>query len=118
MRTHPNGLVKEMLKAFGNDFQTLLDLDGVHSVKYLVNIRKVEIIASEGGWKKVKTEIESVSRSLSDSPDDEELCPVCFSTPEDDEQVRLNLCGHLYCRDCLNMAFVSSNWPLQCAAEV
>ena len=118
MRPHPNGLVKEMLKAFGNDFQTLLDLDGVHSVKYLVNIRKVEIIASEEGWKRVKTEIESVSRSLSDSPDDEELCPVCFSAPEDDEQVRLNLCGHLYCRDCLNMAIVSSNWPLQCAAEV
>lgn len=54
MRRHPNGLVKEMLKALGNDFQRLLEMDGVHSVKYLVNIRKVEIISSEEGWKKVK----------------------------------------------------------------
>ena len=44
-------MIKEMLKTFGADFQELLDIDGVHSVKYLVSIKKLEIIASETAFK-------------------------------------------------------------------
>ena len=48
-------MIKEMLKTFGADFQELLDIDNVHSVKYLVNIKKLEIISSETAYKqKVK----------------------------------------------------------------
>ena len=50
--------------------------------------------------------------------EDIELCPVCFTPPENDERVRLHACGHLYCSGCLNMAIESSSWPLVCAAEV
>ena len=51
--TAPQGMIKEMLKKFGADFQQLVDIDGVFSVKYLVGIRKLEIIASEQGYNKV-----------------------------------------------------------------
>ena len=55
MRKHPKGMIKEMLKTFGADFQELLDIDNVHSVKYLVNIKKLEFISSESAYKqKVK----------------------------------------------------------------
>ena len=53
MRHQPSGLVKEMIRQFGPDFRTLLDIDGVHSVKYLVNLRKLEIISSESAFKEV-----------------------------------------------------------------
>ena len=49
----PQGMIKEMLKKFGVDFQQLVDIEGVYSVKYLVGIRKLEIIASEPGYNKV-----------------------------------------------------------------
>ena len=39
LRIAPKGMIKEMIKTFGPDFQQLLDLPGVHSIKYLVNIR-------------------------------------------------------------------------------
>ena len=117
MRLHPVGLIKEMLKVFGNDFQSLLDMEGVHSVKYLVNIRQLEIIASEEGFNKVKIEIVKVSQGLTPHDDDEgDLCPVCFSAPDHD-QVRLEVCGHLYCAECFIMTISSSSWPLICAAE-
>ena len=54
MRSHPNGLVKEMIKTFGPDFRSLLDIEGVHSVKYLVNMRRLEVIASQPGYSQVK----------------------------------------------------------------
>ena len=53
MRNYPNGLVKEMIKKFGPDFRSLLEIDGVHSVKYLVGIRRLEIIASHSAYKQV-----------------------------------------------------------------
>ena len=53
MSHQPSGLVKEMIRHFGPDFRTLLDMEGVHSVKYLVNMRKLEIIASESAYKEV-----------------------------------------------------------------
>ena len=54
MRNHPNGLVKEMIKTFGPDFRSLLDIEGVHSVKYLVNMRRLEVIASQPGYSQVQ----------------------------------------------------------------
>ena len=53
MRNLPNGLVKEMIKTFGPDFRSLLDMEGVHSVKYLVNMRRLEVIASQSGYSEV-----------------------------------------------------------------
>ena len=53
MVKNPQGLVKEMLKKFGPDFKHMLDLPGVHSIKYLVNRKKLELIASDVGCKKV-----------------------------------------------------------------
>ena len=47
MRQQPSGLVKEMIRRFGPDFRTLLEIDGVHSIKYLVNLRKLEVISSK-----------------------------------------------------------------------
>ena len=49
--------------------------------------------------------------------EEEETCPVCFSAPEAEEGVRLNHCGHLYCKDCLQLAMGSSAWPLTCSTQ-
>ena len=56
MRNLPNGLVKEMVKTFGPDFRSLLDMEGVHSVKYLVSMRRLEVIASPSGYSEVMIE--------------------------------------------------------------
>ena len=49
--------------------------------------------------------------------EEEETCPVCFSAPEAEEGVRLNHCGHLHCKDCLQLALGSSAWPLTCSTQ-
>ena len=43
-----------MIKTFGPDFRSLLDIEGVHSVKYLVNMRRLEVIASKTGYSQVQ----------------------------------------------------------------
>ena len=53
MRRNPQGLIKEMLQKFGADFRDLLELPGVHSIKYLVSLKKLEIISSEDGFQQV-----------------------------------------------------------------
>ena len=53
MRQQPSGLVKEMIRRFGPDFRTLLEIDGVHSIKYLVNLRKLEVISSKAAYTQV-----------------------------------------------------------------
>ena len=53
MRRNPQGLIKEMLQKFGADFRDLLELPGVHSIKYLVSLKKLEIISSEDGFQLV-----------------------------------------------------------------
>ena len=42
-----------MVKTFGPDFRSLLDMEGVHSVKYLVSMRRLEVIASPSGYSEV-----------------------------------------------------------------
>ena len=58
MRNYPCGLVKEMISSFGRDFQDLHDIEGVHSVKYLVSKRKLEIESTELGYQEVRVSID------------------------------------------------------------
>ena len=68
---------------------------------------------------KVKSALDNLAKTVNPGMfEDIEMCPVCFTPPENDERVRLQVCGHLYCLGCLNMAIESSSWPLVCAAEV
>ena len=45
-----------------------------------------------------------------------EVCPVCFTQPKEEEGVRLQYCGHLYCAACLAMV-TAAMWPLVCNVE-
>eukprot|EP00092_Neocalanus_flemingeri_P010139 GFUD01010926.1.p1 GENE.GFUD01010926.1~~GFUD01010926.1.p1 ORF type:complete len:1441 (+),score=302.82 GFUD01010926.1:406-4323(+) len=118
IRSYPNGLIKDMIKSFGSDFKDLHDIEGVHSVKYLVNLKKIETVSSQLGYQEVKEAIDHLARSLTtDIDQDVETCPVCFTPPETNERIRLQNCGHLYCLDCLKMQINSATWPLLCSAE-
>lgn len=46
-----------------------------------------------------------------------ELCPVC-ACPAFNLTVRLQLCNHLYCCDCLLTLVEQAKFPIQCCAEV
>ena len=68
----------------------------------------------------VQTEVAGLASGMLSSrseEEEEETCPVCFSVPEAEEGVRLNHCGHLYCRDCHHLAIESSPWPLTCSTQ-
>ena len=66
----------------------------------------------------VKSEVSRLAASLDNShAEEEETCPVCFSAPGEEERVRLQHCGHLYCRDCLSLAIGSAAWPLTCSSQ-
>ena len=63
------------------------------------------------------TDLASTMSASRPGEEEEEICPVCFSAPEEEEAVRLNHCGHLYCADCLHLAIGSSAWPLTCSSQ-
>ena len=119
MQQYPKGIVSAMLKQFGVDLRVLHDLGGVHSVKFLVSQRKLEVVASQEALTKVLETLRGLAEELSaDSEYEEECCPVCLSPPEGDHRVRLQHCGHLYCSPCLHMQIRATAWPLACCPQV
>ncbi|KKY28049.1 putative ariadne ring [Diplodia seriata] len=59
----------------------------------------------------ILTSVEPSPTSHGDD-DDNDLCAVCWTTPED--AVRRQRCGHAYCRDCLAGQCGSADVPIRC----
>jgi len=65
-----------------------------------------------------KEAIVNLAKTLTSVNEEEsETCPVCFTSPESEERIRLQNCGHLYCIGCLKMLINSSPLPLVCSTE-
>ena len=73
---------------------------------------------------KVEEEIESLHAELDESDDgaadsEAEICPVCFTEPLSSDRHRLEVCGHLYCKSCLQTQIgLTAEVPLTCVKEV
>ncbi len=62
-------------------------------------------------------------RSLKDYLDgneatEEECCSTCFTEPEEVDEYRFELCGHLSCKSCFKMQVMAAELPLMCPKEV
>ena len=75
-------------------------------------------------FSQLQSEIEEICADLTDSDygsiaaDDNSVCSICFSGPEKDERMRLELCGHLNCQGCLRLQVEAAVLPLACVKEV
>ena len=119
LQNYPKGIVGAMLKRFGTDLGILHELEGVHSVKFLVSQRKLEVVASLNSLEEVLDAIRGLAGELSEAADsEEESCPVCLVPPKAGERSRLQHCGHLYCSPCLLLQITASAWPLSCCEQV
>ena len=98
LQNYPKGIVGAMLKRFGADLGILHELEGMHSVKFLVSQRKLEVVASPSSLEEVLDATRGLAGELSEAADsEEESCPVCLVPPEAGESTRLQHCGPLYC---------------------
>jgi len=106
---YPAGLVSAMLREFGVSLETLHGMEGVHSVRFLVSQRRIEIVATQAGYQTVSQVLGSLAGRTpgAESHQEEEECPVCLTPPERGERVRLEHCGHRYCSSCLHMQLLS-----------
>ena len=115
LQNYPKGIVGAMLKRFGADLGILHELEGMHSVKFLVSQRKLEVVASPSSLEEVLDATRGLAGELSEAADsEEENCPVCLVPPEAGENTRLQHCGPLYCSPHLCTQITASSWPLAC----
>ena len=68
---------------------------------YLEMLRdKYEITPRPVIQTKTLTSDQSFGKTLTNEPEEEELCHICMDTPINPK--RLHKCGHLFCKDCID----------------
>ncbi len=66
----------------------------------------------------MKDIVQQMVANLNQEVTDEEACYICFTPPDEDDDYRLELCGHLTCKSCLKLQVQLAQIPLTCPKEV
>lgn len=124
---NPRGLMKELYIRYKNEFKDLQTAAGLLNIHFnlrshvitlsgpdlaiarameMINIVKSELLNHEN--------VNIVTEELTD-------CPICLCPVDESDVIRLEYCGHAYCRMCLaNMmqnAVSNKEFPINCSAE-
>ena len=120
----PIGLMKALLRKYGTGLEELkVDLK-LHSLN--LNLRRHVIVlrGSEESISELKGILDATSQELGAkeaSDTEREDCNVCLC-PADEDSYRLMLCGHLYCKSCiedlLKDAVANGNIPISCCSQM
>ncbi|XP_074645035.1 uncharacterized protein LOC141901597 [Tubulanus polymorphus] len=123
--TRPAGFLRALIKTYGKTFDALRTACEVNAIHVDLRRKVLKIHGSSEGQRKVEAALHDLARSMSDEVMEEVVeieCCVCF-VPIDpkDSMYRLQLCGHLYCKECargqIDHATNSKDFPIACAAE-
>ncbi|GIX67342.1 probable pre-mRNA-splicing factor ATP-dependent RNA helicase DEAH9 [Caerostris darwini] len=114
-------LMKEIIKKYGANLEKFIEYCELQTA--MLDIRtctlslhgsRESIEMAEETLKELAAGLHSIG--LSDVMSDEEVCPVC-SCPAFSLTFRLELCGHLYCSECIEGLVEQAQFPLRCCAE-
>ena len=122
----PPGLMKHLVVQFGQGLQGIVERDGIYSARLNPRKQILAVFATEAAYQSIIELVKEYSLNLNPhlqgvhhSPEDVECC-VCL-TPIDNvsDIIRLELCGHPYCCDCIQTQVAPSNIsiPVLCAAD-
>ena len=122
------GLVKHLVLQYGASMARLIeDWEGIRAVQhdskqhilalFCTNEAYTAFVQSLSSYTGSNTSIEQVI-VRSESPDSNDCC-VCYQTHDSNKTFyRLEICGHVYCRDCVEMQLAPTaiQFPVKCAA--
>ncbi|XP_063404918.1 uncharacterized protein LOC134688289 [Mytilus trossulus] len=122
----PVGVMRELMMRYGYDLNLLVDEYGLKNVEL---DRRRHILTVTGEQKAVQIVIEKMQmvieetglkmkgRVLKSSKTRE--CVVCFCEIEDGNMYRLEVCGHSYCKQCVQFQFQAdlNSLPVCCSSE-
>ncbi len=131
LKEYKPGLMKHLVQTYGANFEKLTnEVKGIQAVKLDSKLHVLTIFSTESehlNFKQLLSKYEGSkfsaqnqsSVSTSGSHEDNECC-VCFETHDSNKTFyRLEVCGHVYCRECVEMQLApnSITFPIKCAAD-
>ncbi len=141
------GLLKRTVQEFGADLGELTRRKGVLEARLMLRGRKRELhlrgtvneLEKVGEIKKdyfgegsfilffscqIKARVAEMlvevkeGSGVDEEDQEEECCVTCFTEPEEGDETRLELCGHLTCKSCLRLQVQTAELPMVCPKEV
>ncbi|XP_054720933.1 uncharacterized protein LOC129230554 [Uloborus diversus] len=118
----PSGFLKALYSKYGFDLYELLNTCKLKVANVDVVAGTLTLEGDKENVKKAENELEEICSQLSDSSnqnvleDNQESCPICLETINYDF-LRLEHCGHAFCRQCLLLQLESKSIPVKCIKE-
>ena len=124
----PPGLMKELMLRYEFDFKKLVQESGLQCIELNHRLHLITLIGEDRSIEDADVIINSVIESMIKNRKECKLqrtqtrdCVVCFCPIEEGEIYRLEVCGHPYCKDCVELQFILSvrnnTFPLSCSGE-
>ncbi|CAC5386483.1 DHX8 [Mytilus coruscus] len=124
----PPGLMKELMLRYEYDFKKLVKESGMKCIELNHRLHLITLIGEDRTIEDACVIINSVIESMIKNRKEYKLqrtqtrdCVVCFCPIEEGEIYRLEVCGHPYCKDCVELQFILSvknnTFPLSCSGE-
>ena len=121
----PRDFVKVVIKRYGINMNELRQISGAKVVRLNRKNKTLIVIGEEESYANILSAIDSCCNKLDASKmkSNDEIsandCVACFCEVDDDNY-RLQYCGHLYCQECIigqiDSAIKSTSFPLTCAS--
>ena len=123
---NPLGLMKALVLKYGIKFEALKELTGLKKIALNFRHHEIALTGSNESTQKaveiisaMRTELDNRANITRDTSLQE--CPVCLSPIEETDMIRLEFCGHAYCKECLTtqvqVAISNKDFPIVCAGE-
>ncbi|CAL1272571.1 unnamed protein product [Larinioides sclopetarius] len=114
-------LLKEIIKKYGANLEKFIESCELRTAVLDIKSCSISLHGSQGSIETAEERLKELAAGLCSSDSSEfiscaENCPLCFN-PAFNLTFRLELCGHLYCSECIEGLVDQAEFPLRCCAE-
>lgn len=113
-------LLKEIIKKFGVNLEKFIESCELRIAVLDIKSCSLSLLGSRGSIEKAEDILRELASGLGASTteiiENGEQCPVC-ACPAFNLTFRLELCGHLYCSECIEGLVEQAQFPIRCCAE-
>ncbi|GFU07776.1 ATP-dependent RNA helicase DEAH12, chloroplastic [Nephila pilipes] len=113
-------LLKAIIKKFGANLEKFIESCELRNAMLDIKSCSISLLGSRDSIEKAEDSLKELARDLDSSTSEViqngEECPVC-ALPAFNLTFRLELCGHLYCSECIEGLIEQAQFPIRCCAE-
>lgn len=124
----PPGIMKELMMRYDFDLSKMKNGIDLKTIDLNHRLHSVRLIGDDRSIEKVVAIIESVIETVSKNrtlvrplTEKSRDCSVCLCPVGEGELYRMEICGHAYCKDCVELQFKSdvrsNKFPLTCSMD-